>query len=209
MKMKKTINYKGCILHVDLDTLDVRAENSTYEYEIFNKYLNRWFISWTDISTWKQYFVPRARLICLAAHPRDDFENFQCGHLNDDPTDDRPENLCWMTRKDNNSTEHSKMMRRLHAKCTNHSMEVVRAVNKKTGEVKYFANGRQCAQAIHCSHVAAYKCLNPEHYGYSVKGWCLTWEPVSAQTASVKLLQHEAYSSARKLAWKSKKEKEA
>lgn len=167
-------------------------------------------MSWTDAATLKKFHVPKARIICLAAHPRDDFENFQCGHLNDNSLDDRPENLRWVTRKENNSTEHSKMLRRLHAKRTNHSTEVVRAVNKKTGEVKYFANGRQCAQAIHCSHVAAYKCLNPEHYGYSVKGWCLTWEPVSAQTASVKLLQHEAYSSARKLAWKnSKKEKEA
>lgn len=117
--------------------------------------------------------------------------------------------MCWMTRKQNNSTEHSRKLKSLHAKCTNHSKEVVRAINKKTGEVKYFANGRQCAKAIHCSHVAAYTCLNPEHYGYSVKGWCLTWEPVSAQTASVKLLQHEAYSNARKLAWKNSKKKEA
>lgn len=207
--MKKTINYKGCTLHVDLDTLEVRAENSTYEYEIFNKYLNRWFISWTDISTWKQHFVPRARLICLAAHPRADYEDFQCGHLNDDPTDDRPENLCWMTRKQNNSTEHSRKLKSLHAKRTDHSKEVVKAVSKQTGEIKYFANGRQCAQSLGCSNVSVYNCLNPNHYGSSVKGWLLTWVPVTEETKDIKDLQRQTKSKAMKKIWKKIKERKA
>jgi len=43
--------------------------------------------------------VPRARLICLAAHPQEGWERLQADHVNSDPSDDRPENLRWLTRR--------------------------------------------------------------------------------------------------------------
>ena len=64
----------------------------------YNKTLGRWFVVW-DSGGRRYRAVPRARLICLAAHPEGFRPHLQADHVNSDPSDDRPENLRWLTRR--------------------------------------------------------------------------------------------------------------
>lgn len=54
---------------------------------------------------------------------------------------------------------------------------MIEAVNQKTGEVKYFANGKHCADIIKCSSPAVYLVLErtKENKKASIKGWTLKW----------------------------------
>ena len=42
-----------------------------------------------------------ARLELMTFHPLDNYDNMECDHINDDPRDDRLENLQWITSVDN------------------------------------------------------------------------------------------------------------
>jgi len=68
-------------------------------------------------------------------------------------------------------------MRSLHSTSHQHRDEVIEAVNQKTGEVKYFANGKHCADIIKCSSPAVYLVLErtKENKKASIKGWTLRW----------------------------------
>lgn len=68
-------------------------------------------------------------------------------------------------------------MRSLHSTSHQHRDEVIEAVNQKTGEVKYFANGKHCADIIKCSSPAVYLVLErtKENKKASIKGWTLKW----------------------------------
>ena len=97
-----------------------------------------------------------------------------------------------MTRKENNSTEHSKKMRSLHSKNHQHRDEVIEAVNEDTGEVKHFANGKQCAEAIGCSSPAVYMTLERarENKKATIKGWILKWTK-DFKEDELKSIKHE------------------
>ena len=68
-------------------------------------------------------------------------------------------------------------MRSLHSKNHKHRDEVIEAVNKDTGEVRHFANGKQCAEAIGCSSPAVYMTLDRSKTGNkaTIKKWILKW----------------------------------
>ena len=68
-------------------------------------------------------------------------------------------------------------MRSLHSKNHQHRDEVIEAVNEDTGEVRHFANGKQCAEAIGCSSPAVYMALDRSKTGKkaTIKKWILKW----------------------------------
>lgn len=68
-------------------------------------------------------------------------------------------------------------MRSLHSKNHKHRDEVIEAVNEDTGEVRHFANGKQCAEAIGCSSPAVYMTLDRSKTGKkaTIKKWILKW----------------------------------
>jgi hypothetical protein len=55
----------------------------------------------------------RFGLMCFSANRNKlDWERCECDHINGDPTDDREENVRWLTPKDNKNNYHSKRARR-------------------------------------------------------------------------------------------------
>lgn len=64
-------------------------------------------------------------------------------------------------------------MRMKNKKRTDHSSEYVKAYNPATGEIRYFKNGNQAAEAFGCSAPLVYMALTgrtPTCYG-----WRLEW----------------------------------
>ena len=58
----------------------------------------------------------RFGLICFSANRKElDWDRCECDHINGDPTDDREENVRWLTPKDNKNNYHNKKTRRSHA----------------------------------------------------------------------------------------------
>ena len=169
----KTVEYNNTTFEVDEETLEIRLNGKTIT-PCFNKQLNRWYLSYFDKDNMSR-FVPRARLICLAFHPNTNYKKLQADHIDCDTTNDSPDNLRWLTRKQNNSTKHSIKQRSINHVNTVHSGEVIKATNLQTNEVRYFANGKHCAESIGCSAPLVYMNLNQNHYAKSAKGWVLEW----------------------------------
>jgi len=117
-----------------------------------------------------------SRLVCQAFHPIPHPETMQVDHKNNDPTDNKSSNLQWVSRKANNSKKHTRQMKSLNAKHTNHKDEFIRAENIETGEVRYFKNGRTAATALGCSHVLIYNVIAGK-FANSAKGWKVSWVP--------------------------------
>lgn len=70
------------------------------------------------------------------------------------------------------------MMKKMNAKCTRHSNEVIHATCIATGEEKFIANGRECAEFLHCSAPHIYIMLDEARKlgkPKTVKGWKLEW----------------------------------
>lgn len=107
------------------------------------------------------------------------FKGKQVDHIDNNPENDVPSNLRWTTRKKNNSRKNARLRKSENYTCNRHEGEVVMATNTTTGEVVYFKNGNQCAQALNCSHVLIYNVLNPSHFAKTAKGWKLEWMPLA------------------------------
>lgn len=58
------------------------------------------------------------------------FDDFQVDHIDNNPSHNIASNLRWMTRKDNNSRQHSRMMKSKNHRHTMHKHEKIMAVNK-------------------------------------------------------------------------------
>ena len=69
---------------------------------------------------------------------------------------------------------------------------MIEAVNEDIGEVKHFANGKQCAEAIGCSSPAVYMALDraKENKKASIKGWSLKWTK-DFEEDELKSIKHE------------------
>lgn len=68
----------------------------------------------------------------MAFHPieGEDYKTLQADHIDNNPTRNVQSNLRWLTRKQNNSRKHAKMMRERNRKLTTHNNEFVKAVNE-------------------------------------------------------------------------------
>lgn len=159
-----------------------------------NKKLNRWYLTvylgknWKDVKgamvreKWGvAYFtVPRYRIIAAANTPDYTYEKYkglQVDHIDGDPSHDVPSNLRFTTRKRNNSRKMARARKSLNYKHVTHHNELIKAVNAE-GKVMLFKNGRDAANGIGCSHVLIYRCLNPEDYAKTAKGWTLSYVPL-------------------------------
>lgn len=168
----KTANYYGTKFKIDEQTLDITADTFCKTY--LNTKLNRWYVCWLR-EDGKMSCTPRARIICQAWHPNANYKHLQTDHIDNNTANDSPDNLRWLTRKQNNSTEHSKRMKSLNSKHADHTDELIKAYNAKTDETKWFRNGRHAAEALNCSHVLVYKALSKDSYVKTAKGWTLEW----------------------------------
>lgn len=140
-----------------------------------NKHLGRKYVCYVDNDGNRKRAL-YARVICLAAHPNKNYKFLQADHIDSNTLNDSPENLQWLTCKQNNSKEHAIMMKKMNHKATRHDGQYVKATLKDDNNiVMWFKNGRTAAKAIGVSHVAAYKVLNPDHYSKTCRGWILQY----------------------------------
>ena len=64
----------------------------------------------------EKIILGRFGLLCFSANRnQSDWEICECDHINGDPTDDRNENVRWLTRKDNKNNYDNNRTRRSHA----------------------------------------------------------------------------------------------
>ena len=187
----KTITYND--IEFTVDGTDVYHEGKLVKAYL-NRKLNRWYLSvylgknWEGIkgaryiSKWgvAYYTVPRYRIIAAANTPDYTYEKYkglQVDHIDGDPSHDVKSNLRWTTRKRNNSRKMARARKSLNYRHVTHHDELIKAVNAE-GEVMLFKNGREAADGIGCSHVLIYRCLNPEDYAKTAKGWTLSYVPL-------------------------------
>lgn len=96
------------------------------------------------------------------------------GHKNDDRTDNRADNLMWITRRMNNNTRRANRLRRESLRLApKHSGMRVRGV--KDGQTKEWDNARRCCNDLGCSHVLVLNVLNHKLSAKRAKGWTLEW----------------------------------
>lgn len=81
------------------------------------------------------------RLVCAAFHPVENWENLQCDHKDNCRTNNKSSNLRFVTRQFNNNRLNARRMRMKNQKRTIHTNEYVKAVNRETGEIRYYMNG--------------------------------------------------------------------
>lgn len=112
------------------------------------------------------------RLVALAFLPNPNNLE-QVDHIDGCRTRNCVSNLRWVSRKFNNSRRKATMLKSLNYQHTSHVHEFVKAVNSKSGEVKYFKNCHKCGLGIGCSHVLAIKALRGDIK--TAKGWKLTY----------------------------------
>lgn len=165
--------FNGTIFEIDTNTLEITSPTAKC-FQLFNRQLNRMFFRWIDNSNNQIHMTTKSRLICQAFHPVANYQQLQCDHIDNDTTNDHPDNLQWLTRKENNSKSHTRQLKSKNAKNTSHKGNVIKGIDKQ-GNIKYFKNGMKCAAQLNCSHVLVYNVLNPNHFAKTAKGWKLEW----------------------------------
>ena len=100
-------------------------------------------------------------------------------HIDSNSSNDVPSNIRVVTRKQNNSRKHARLMKHLNHTNTRHENEMIKSTNVKTGEVTYYRNGMAAAKGIGCSHVLVYRCLNPNDYATTAKAHKLEWVAIT------------------------------
>lgn len=139
----REITFNGEELLVDMTTGEIKYKNTTghrserpYSRRRQNRrtgYTNPYYITWVyNPRTKKSMPTCTARLVCEAAHGKPKSPDMQVDHIDNDPTNNRPSNLRWVSRKQNNSRLHKKRMLKKNYRTTNHSGQILLGWNTTT-----------------------------------------------------------------------------
>ena len=74
-------------------------------------------------------------------------------------------------------------------KRTTHTNEYVKAVNRETGEIRYYLNGHQVSEALGCSAPLVYMTLTGKTP--SCYGWLLTYVPTDSEEVKTFKMEKE------------------
>lgn len=113
------------------------------------------------------------RLILSTFNPIKDLCEYQVDHINSIRDDNRLENLRWVSRKENNSTKHSKEMRSKNNKHISRKNEYIKGVFED-GSIDYFKNIIDASEKIGCSTTLVVQALKPDRQ-WKAKGWKLEY----------------------------------
>ena len=113
------------------------------------------------------------RIVLETFNPIEDMKNYQCDHINSIRDDNRLENLRWVSRNENNSTKHSKMMRSRNHKKTSHKKQFIKGVYED-GSIDYFKNIQDASKRIGCSTTLVVNALKDDRQ-WKAKGWKLEY----------------------------------
>lgn len=96
-------------------------------------------------------------------------------HISCVKTDNRAENLRWVSPEFNRARNSATIRKRLNFKSTSHKGECIKA--ERMGAVRYFKNGCVAARVLGCSHVLIYNALNGKGSAKRARAWRLSWVP--------------------------------
>lgn len=113
------------------------------------------------------------RIVLETFNPIEDMKNYQCDHINSIRDDNRLENLRWVSRKENNSTKHSMIMRSRNHKTTSHKNQFIKGVYED-GSIDYFKNIQDASNRIGCSTTLVVTALKTDRQ-WKAKGWKLEY----------------------------------
>lgn len=119
--------------------------------------------------------LPIHRLVCIAWHGEPCGNRNVVGHIDGNRTNNCESNLKWITRIENNSDKLARKRKSQNARFVKRDNQIIRAVNKKTGEIRYYEYAKQVMVDLKCSHVLVYNVLNPNHFAKTAKGWFLEY----------------------------------
>lgn len=176
MKTNK-VNYNG--KEFEVTNTGIVYYNGEETKQFLNKKVGYMYCQYFDEDYGMYRTILVHRLVCAAFNPVEGWQNMQVDHKDNNKTNNVASNLRFVTRQFNNSRRHAKMMREKNRKLTIHDGEYVKAVNRETGEVRYFKNGKQTSVALGCSSPFVYMTLNGQTP--SCYGWTLTYIPTDSE----------------------------
>lgn len=176
-----------------MNTIILYRNNQTFEFGVDENYVI--YYENTPVKTYintvtgyeqfnvvkdKRYLFYTHRIICEAFNGPAPEGKPVVDHIDDNRANNRPENLHWVSKKENNSKSHARKM-----KSANSHSGVKSIIEATDGiNIKYFNHGTIASRTLGISLPLIYKALNDENY--KCKGWSLKWVEMPEKTKSIR-----------------------